>query len=179
MTANAGCVRPTMKQSLTLFLCPTILQKEYKRRHDWMGKTVYWDICRKKGCNVPEKWYEHKPLLPCTENESFKILWDFNIQTDNISEHRRPGVIIIDKTSKKAQIVDFTVPADHQIEISQKRKIENYQHLKRELQKLWNLKTSIVPIVVGTLGTIPKSLEKHLNELNVEVNISQMQSFTQ
>ena len=59
--------------------CPKLLQNEYKRRHDWMGKTVHWDICKKKGFNVPEKWYEHKPL-PCTENESFKILWDFNIQ---------------------------------------------------------------------------------------------------
>ena len=153
----------------------TANQKEYNRPHDWMGKTVHWDICRKKGFNVPEKWYKHKPLS-CTENESFKILWTFNIQTDNIIERRRPDMIIIDKTSKKAQIVDFAVPADHQIEISHQRKIESYRDLKRELQKLWSLKISIVPIVIGALGTIPKSLEKHLNELNVEVNISQWQT---
>ena len=79
-------------------------------------------------------------------------------------EHRRPGMIIIDKTSKKVQNVDFAIPADHRIEIYQQRKIENNQDLKRELQKLWNLKTSIVPIVIGALGTIPKSLEKRLNE---------------
>ena len=53
--------------------CPKLLQKEYKRRHNLMGKTVYGDICRKKGFNVHEKWYKHKPL-PCTENEFFKIL---------------------------------------------------------------------------------------------------------
>ena len=93
----------------------------------------------------------------------FKIICDFNIQTDNIIEHTRPDIIIIDKTSKKAKIVDFAVPAEHRIEISQHRKIENYEDLKRELQKLWNLKTSTVPIVIGALGTIPKSLEKHLN----------------
>ena len=139
-----------------------------------MGTAVQWDICRKKGFNVPEKWYEHKPS-PYTENESFKTLWDFNIQTDNIIEHRRPDMIIINKTSKKAQSVDFAVPTDHRIEIFQQRKIENYQDLKPELQKFSNLKTSIVPIVIGALGTIPKSLEKHLSALNVEVNISQMQ----
>ena len=69
----------------------------------------------------------------------FKIiiinLWDFNIRMGNIIEHRRPDMIIIDKTSKKTQIIDFTIPADL-------LKIENYQDLKRELQKLWNLKTS-------------------------------------
>ena len=52
-------------------------------------------------------------------------------------------MIIIDKTNKKAQIVDFAVSADRWIEISQQRKIENYQDLKREILKLWNLKSSI------------------------------------
>ena len=153
--------------------CLKLLQKEYKRQHDWMGKAVLWDICIKKGFNVPGKWYKHKPIL-CTENKSFKNLWDFNIQAGNITEHRRPDMIIIDKTSRKAQGVDFAVPAD-QIKISQERKTKNYQDLKRELQKLWNIKISIVPIVIGALGTIPRSLEKHVDKLNAEVNISQMQ----
>ena len=52
---------------------------------------------------------------------------------DYIIEHRRPDMIVIDKTNKKAQIVDFAVPADHRIEVSKQRKIENYQDLKREL----------------------------------------------
>ena len=85
-------------------------------------------------------------------------------------------MIIIDKNSKKTHVVDFAVPADHRIEVSQQRKIENFQDLKRELQKLWNLKISMAPVVIGAFGTIPKSLEKHRNELNVEINISQMQT---
>ena len=36
-------------------------------------------------------------------------------------------MIIVEKANKKAQTVDFAVPADHRIEISQERKIENYQ----------------------------------------------------
>ena len=31
-------------------------------------------------------------------------------------------------------------------------------------------------LVIGALGTISKFLEKHLNEFNLEVNISQMQA---
>ena len=87
MTPNAGCVK-TNDETITHIIseCPKLLQREYKRRHDWMVKIVHWDVCRKKGFNVPNKWYEHKPL-PCTENKSFKILWDFNIQTDNVIEH--------------------------------------------------------------------------------------------
>ena len=43
-----------------------------------MGTAVHWVICRKKGFNAPEKWYEHK-RSPYTANKSFKTLWDFNI----------------------------------------------------------------------------------------------------
>ena len=102
------------------------------------------------------------------------ILWDFNIWMGNIIERRRPDMIIIDKIGKrkKAQTVGFTVPADPRIEITQKRKIENYQDLKHELQKLWNLKTYIVAVVTGALETIPNSLEKHLNQLKAGINIS-------
>ena len=67
-------------------------------------------------------------------------------------------MIIADKSSKKAQIVDFSFPADHGIEVSQQMKIKNYRDLKCELlQKLWHLKISVVPIVVGSVGIIPKS----------------------
>ena len=35
-------------------------------------------------------------------------------------------------------------------------KIEKYQDLRREIAKLWSTKTSVVPIVVGALGTVTK-----------------------
>ena len=72
-------------------------------------------------------------------------------------------MITVGETNKKAQIVDFAVPEDHRIKISQQSEIENYQDLKRELKMLWNLKIPVVPIVIGALGTILKSLEKHLH----------------
>ena len=70
--------------------CPKLIQNKYKRRHDRMGRAVHWDICRKKSFNFPEKWYKHKPL-PCRENKSFKILWDFVIQTGNIIQYNIEG----------------------------------------------------------------------------------------
>ena len=73
------------------------------------------------------------------------ILWDFNIWMGNIIERRRPDMIIIDKIGKrkKAQTVGFTVPADPRIEITQKRKIENYQDLKHELQSYGTWKPTL------------------------------------
>ena len=80
--------------------------------------------------------------------------------------------MIIDKENKLCLIVDFTVPSDHRIEI----KIEKYQDLKREVQKLWNMKAKIIPIVIGALGTIPKTLQKQLEQIESNIAINQMQT---
>ena len=42
-----------------------------------------------------------------------------------------------------------------------------YLDLARELKKLWNMKVTIVPIVIGALGTITKGLLKGLGDLEV------------
>ena len=73
-----------------------LAQKVYKRRHDSVAKKVYWHICKKNGLEHSEKWYEHAPER-AAENEEIKVLWDINIQCDNLIEARRPDLIVIDK----------------------------------------------------------------------------------
>ena len=42
-----------------------------------------------------------------------------------------------------------------------------YLDLARELKKLWNMKVTLLPIVIGTFGTITKGLLKDLEDLEV------------
>ena len=65
------------------------------------------------------------------------------------------------------KIVNFTVPADHRINLKESEKKDKYLDLARELKKLWNMKVTIVPIVIGALGTITKGLLKGLENLEV------------
>ena len=46
-------------------------------------------------------------------------------------------------------------------------KKDRYLDLARELKKLWNMKMTIVPIVIGAFGTITKGLLKGLEDLEV------------
>ena len=39
------------------------------------------------------------------ENGEVKLLWDMNIQCDNVVEARRPDVIVVSKKEKKCIIV--------------------------------------------------------------------------
>ena len=88
----------------------------------------------------------HKPKL-ILENEMHKILWYFEMQTDHVTSPRRPD------------LADFTILADYRWKIRAK-KINKYLHLARELRKLWNMKVTVIPIVVGAFGMVPKGLER-------------------
>ena len=65
------------------------------------------------------------------------------------------------------KIVDFAVPADHRIKLKECEKKDKYLDLARELKKLWNMKVTIVPIVISAFGTKTKGLLKGLEDLEV------------
>ena len=90
----------------------------------------------------------HNPA-PVLEKEGHKLLWDFNIQTDPLIPARRPHLIIITKKKSICNIIDIAVPADHRINLKECEKKDKYLDLARELKKLWNMKVTIVPIVIG------------------------------
>ena len=72
------------------------LAQEYKARHDWVGKVIHWEMCRKFKFDHTNKWYMHNPA-PVLENDTHKLLWDFNIQTDHLISARRSDLIMIKK----------------------------------------------------------------------------------
>ena len=153
--------------------CSALAQKEYKRRHDGVGKRIHWEICRKYGMKVAQKWYEHQPKA-VEENEKYKILWDFMVQTDHVIAARRPDLIVLDKKNKVCQIIDFAVPYDTGVVQKEAEKIEKYQDLAREL-RIWKVKTQIIPVVIGALGTIPKTLVQWLEKIGIRTKIGELQ----
>ena len=38
--------------------CSKMAQKEYKRRHGWIGRKIHWEVCRKYGLDTKDRWYE-------------------------------------------------------------------------------------------------------------------------
>ena len=123
--------------------CRKHAQKDYKRRHNNLGKIVYWKLARKCNFEAGDKWYEHEPEI-VLENEDYKIFWDFSIQTDHVTEARRPDLFVVDKKRRTCKVIDFAVPGDSRIEEKQKERIEKYQDLRRELQKIWNVRVNTI-----------------------------------
>ena len=53
--------------------CSKLATKEYKRRHDNLGKIVHWKLAIKCNFEAGDKWYEHEPES-VLENEDYKKL---------------------------------------------------------------------------------------------------------
>ena len=86
-------------------------------------------------------------------------------------------IIIINKKKKKiCKIVDLAVPADHKINLKECEKKDKYLDLARGLKKLWKMKVTIVPIVIGAFGTITKGLLKGLEDLEVGGRVETIQT---
>ena len=61
--------------------------------------------------------------------------------------------------------MDFVVLADHRVKSKEREKRDKCQDLSRKLKKLWIMKLTVIPIIVGALGMIPKELVKGLKDL--------------
>ena len=62
--------------------------------------------------------------------------------------------------------MDFAVPADYRVKIKGE-KMDKYLDLAGELKKLRKMKVTVIPIVVGALGTITKGFMKGMEDLEI------------
>ena len=83
--------------------CSKLARKEYKTRHDWVGKVIHLELCKKMPSYHTTKWYmqNSESIL---ENEIHKILWDFEIQTDHQIPARQPDQVIVKKKNQKKNL---------------------------------------------------------------------------
>ena len=94
----------------------------------------------------------HKPESSL-DNETHKIIWDFEVHTDQLIPARIRDFVVINK---------ITITSDHRMKIKENGKIEKKLNIARELKKPWNMKVMVIPIVNGALGTVPEGLVRGL-----------------
>ena len=110
------------------------------------------------------------------ENEIFKILWDFSIQTDKEIRANRPDIIFVDKREQTVLFIDVTIPNDYNIIGKRLEKIEKYTDLGIEIKELWNMqRVDIVSIIIGCTGVVDNSFVRYLGKIPAEIKVSELQ----
>ena len=77
-------------------------------------------------------------------------------------------MLVIDREENTWYIVDYAIPVDHHVKEKEEEKIDKYMDLAAEVRRQFRVKTVIVPIVLGALGTVPAKLSKSLEKLEID-----------
>ena len=76
---------------------------------------------------------------------------------------------MIDRTTRKAILVDICVPYDENMLKAEQDKLLKYTDLAHEVTAMWNVdSTSIVPIIISANGLIAYNLDYNLKELSLK-----------
>jgi len=93
-----------------------------------------------------------------------------SIQTDLVIEYRRPDIVVVEQDNKTALLIDISVFGDTRVDNKEhENKVNKYRDMARELKRLSKVNTNVITIVVGALGTTPKSHEKTLKSAGTNV----------
>jgi hypothetical protein len=122
----------------------------------------------------PQKNVTHMPK-PVYEEGDVTVLWNQSVQTDRKVTANRPDVIIKNKKEKICTLIDVAIPADRNFV---QKKAENklkYKSLCIEIQRMWNLKSKIIPVITGATGIVTRSLRKNLEVVPGKHSIDSIQ----
>ena len=103
------------------------------------------------------------------------ILWDFSIHTDRIIQANRPDIIIKYFKEQTCLLIVMGIPTDHNIAVKEFDKLSKYKDLEIEICRMWNLKATTVPVIVGALGMIKKGCQKHLGKIPGQPQLQKIQ----
>ena len=102
MMPCVGCVRKT--ERLWLMSCVGVVfysKQEYLKKHNGMLRAIYCQLLQKLGFEGLLQWYKDGYVEKVKENNSCKLYWDFQFETDRVVESTRPDIAIIRKECKK------------------------------------------------------------------------------
>ncbi|TWW69251.1 hypothetical protein D4764_18G0000570 [Takifugu flavidus] len=110
-------------------------------------------------------WVQVGDTPKVLENKQAQILQDFQIQTDKMVVANEPDIVVVDKHEETVVVIDVAIPNDSNIRKKEHEKLEKYQGLKEEMERMWGMKATVVPVVIGTLGAVTPNLSRWLQQI--------------
>jgi len=93
------------------------------------------------------------------------ILWKQQVQTDRTIPNNKPDVIIRDNEKGTCMLIDVATSGDRNVIKKEAEKFLKYKDLTIEIQRMWNVKTKVIPVIMRATGTISKSFKKYVSNI--------------
>jgi hypothetical protein len=127
-----------------------------------------------EGKKIP--YYKYTPAN-VLENDNFMLYWNRIILVNKTIPFHRPDITFTNKKTKNIFLIDTAVPNTHNLAKTITNKQNKYQEPANEICAMWKQnKAQVIPLVISSMGVIPKSLLQSLKRLNLHPNtFKQMQ----
>jgi hypothetical protein len=72
-------------------------------------------------------------------------------------------------------LTDVAISGNRNVIKKEAEKILKYKDLTTEIQRMWNVKTKVIPVIIGATGTISKPFRKYLSNIPGKHEIKELQ----
>jgi hypothetical protein len=74
--------------------------------------------------------------------------------------NHKSHIVIRDNEKGTCMLIDAAISGGRNVIQKEAEKILKYKDLTIEMQRMWNVKTRVIPVITGATGTISKSFRK-------------------
>jgi len=71
---------------------------------------------------------------------------------------------------------DVAISGDRNVIKKEAEKILKYKDLTIEIQSMWNVKTKVIPVIIGATWTTSKSFRKYVNNIAGNHEVKELQN---
>jgi len=102
-------------------------------------------------------------------------LWNQQVQTDRTNPSNKPDIIIRDNEKGTCRLIDVASSGDRNVIKREAEKILKYKDLTIEIQRVWNVKTRVIPVILGATGTVSKSFRQYVSNIPGKHEVKELQ----
>jgi hypothetical protein len=119
---------------------------------------------------------EHVPKSAETsQGGKVTILWNQQVQTDRTIPNNKPDIKIRDNEKGTCMLIDVAISGDRNVIKKEAEKILKYKDLTTEIQRMWNVKPKVIPVIIGMTGTVSKSFRKYESNIPGKHEVKELQ----
>jgi len=149
--------------------CTLLSPSEYTTRYSKVAGYILWTVCKHMGLQITDKYYGHKSERVINVN-SATVMLDVLVITYWTILTNWPDIVL----------VTYRYSHTRWFKHYHKRswKTNQVQYLEIEISRMLKVRTNIVPVIIGALGTIKKGLDQNLQLLPGNLLAIELQKIT-
>jgi len=138
---------------------------------------LHFNICKETGVQLDKKqWDEHVPKsIETSKVGEVTILWNQNVQPDRTILNNKPDIIISDNEKGTCMLIVVEISGDKNMIKNEAEMILKCKDLTIEIQRMWNVKTKVIPVIIGVTGTISNTFRKYVSNILGKHEVKELQ----